>query len=63
MTTDKIAQLVISAIVVIGFGLVIVGWLVWPPQSQGNSNLLSGLTGALCAGYVQVVNYWFRNPT
>jgi hypothetical protein len=63
MSTDKLAQVIISAIVVLGFGGVLVAWMIWPPQAAASSNLLSGLTGALGAGYIQVINFWFGAST
>jgi hypothetical protein len=31
--------------------------MAFPPRAD--SDLLAGLTGALAAGYLQVINYWF----
>jgi hypothetical protein len=59
MSTDKLAQVIISAIVVLGFGGVLVAWMIWPPQTKESIGLLSGLTGALGTGYVTVINFWF----
>jgi hypothetical protein len=59
MTTDKIAQIIISAIVVLGFGGVLVAWMVAPPHTGEGSNMLTALTTALGTGYLQVINYWF----
>lgn len=54
MTPRDIAILILSAIIVFGFlGGVIVAWMVFPPAEQ--SNMLSSLTGALGAGYLQVI--------
>ncbi len=58
MTSDKVALLILSAIIVFGFGGVLVVWMFYPPQ--GDSNLFAGLTGALAAGYLQVIGYWFN---
>ncbi len=60
MTTRDIAILILSAIIVFGFGGVLVAWMVFPPAEQ--SNMLSALTGSLGAGYLQVINYWFSKP-
>jgi hypothetical protein len=57
MESDKIAMLVLSGIVVLGFGSVLIAWMIFPPQS--NSNLLSAMVGSLAAGYMQVISYWF----
>jgi VIT1/CCC1 family predicted Fe2+/Mn2+ transporter len=59
MSADRLAILILSAIVVLGFGGVLIAWMVFPPKTD--SNLLSALTGALAAGYLQVINYWFRS--
>ena len=59
MSTDKLAILIMSAIIVLGFGGVLIAWMVYPPRAD--STLLAGLTGALAAGYLQVINYWFRS--
>lgn len=55
---DKTAILIISAIVIFGFGGVLLAWMVIPPK--GNANVLSLMTGALCSGYGTVLGYWFR---
>jgi len=39
---------------------LLIAWMVFPPAEQ--SNMLSALTGALGAGYLQVINYWFSKP-
>jgi hypothetical protein len=57
VTSEKLTMLIISAIVVIGFGGVLLAWMAFPPRAD--SDLLAGLTGALAAGYLQVINYWF----
>lgn len=60
MSPDKIPMLVISAIVVLGFGGVLIAWMIFPPKES--SNLLTALVTALGAGYLQVINYWFTKP-
>lgn len=61
MTTDKTAQIVISAVVVLGFGGIVIAWILFPPH-QDQSNVLSVFAGALAAGYGQVISYWFSQP-
>jgi hypothetical protein len=62
MSTNEIARLVLSVVIVFGFGGVLIAWMIWPPNEH--SNVLSALVGALGAGYIQVINYWFtRAPT
>jgi hypothetical protein len=58
MNTDSLVLLILSAIIVLGFGSVVLLWGFFPPQ--GNANVLSVLTGALAAGYVQVIAHWFK---
>jgi hypothetical protein len=53
----EIAMLVISAIVVLGFGGVLVAWMMFPPKE--NTVILASLTTALGTGYLQVLNYYF----
>lgn len=57
--TNQIAMLVISGLVVLGFGGVLIGWMFHPPAADG-SNMLSAMIGALAGGYLQVINYWFK---
>lgn len=57
MSADKLAVLIISAIVILGFGGVVISWMIYPPKTD---NLLAALIGALTSGYGQVIFYWFR---
>lgn len=57
MTPLQIARVILSAIVVLGFGGVLIAWMVWPPTAH--SDVLSALVGALAAGYGQVISSWF----
>jgi hypothetical protein len=57
-TQDKTATLILSGIVVFGFGFVLMLWMIWPPIKH--SDVLSALVGALAAGYLQVINFWFQ---
>lgn len=59
MTTDKTAQIVISAIVVCSFTGITIGWILKPPAVE-NSQTLSLLTGAMAAAFGQVINYWLN---
>ena len=61
MDGDKIAMLVLTVFVVFGFGMVLVAWMIWPPATH--SDVLSALVGALAAGYLQVIGYWFTKKT
>jgi hypothetical protein len=53
------AQILLSVIVIAGFGLLLAAWLVWPPGQQ--SAILASLTGAMAAAFGQVVAFWFQN--
>ncbi len=59
MTTEKLTMLVISGLVVLGFGCVLVGWM-WLHSVDDKVTPL--LIGALTGGYLQVINYWFTKP-
>lgn len=63
MTPQDITRLTISVIIIFGFGGVLVAWMIFPPGNGVNSNLLSGLTGALASGYVQVISYYFQKSS
>ncbi len=51
------ARLIITAIVVLGFGGVLIAWIIYPPHET--SNLMSALVSTVGAGYLLVLNYWF----
>lgn len=59
MSPQTITRLVISAIVVIGFGSVVIVFLQLPAVPNAQSNLVSMLLGALVSGYLQVIHFWF----
>jgi hypothetical protein len=50
--------LILSAIIVFGFGMVVVGWFVYPPKVE--STMFGTLLGTLGSGYLIVLNYWFN---
>lgn len=58
MNPTDVTRLVLSAIVTLGFGGVIIGWLMYPPHTD-QTTILASLTTALGAGYLQVLSYWF----
>jgi hypothetical protein len=58
MKDDKTVVLIISAIVILGFGGVLIGWMLFPP-SKDASPLLAALTTALGTGYLRVIEYYF----
>lgn len=57
MTSKEIARLVISAIVVFGFGGVLIAWMIYPPKES--TTIIAALATALGTGYLQVINYYF----
>jgi CHASE2 domain-containing sensor protein len=57
-STNQTAMLIISAIVILGFGGVVIAWLMNPPAAD-QSNILAGMMGVLGSGYMLVMNYWF----
>lgn len=57
MSTEKMTMLIISGIVVLGFGGVLLAWM-WAPHAA-DDKVIPLLIGALTAGYLQVINYWF----
>lgn len=59
MSTDKLTMLILSAIVTLGFGGVLIAWMVYPPHD--NSTILAALTTALGTGYLRVIDYWFTS--
>jgi hypothetical protein len=61
VSTQTIARLVISAIVVIGFGSIVIAFLQLPAVPNAQSNFVSMLIGALISGYLQVIHYWFTS--
>lgn len=61
MTPIETSRVILSSIVVLGFGGVLIAWMIWPPTAH--SDVLSALVGALGAGYLQVLNYWFTKAS
>lgn len=54
----ELARLILSGIIVLGFGAVILGWMYSPPPAA-NSNTLTALSTSLGAGYLIVLNWYF----
>lgn len=50
--------LTLSALIVIGFGSVVVAWFIFPPKTE--STMFGTLLGTLGSGYLIVLNYWFN---
>lgn len=63
MNAETTARMIITAIVVLGFGGVLIAWIIWPPTEGTNSTILAGLAGVLGSGYLLVLNYWFGKTT
>lgn len=58
MSTELIARLAISALVIVGFGGVLIAWMIWPPKQD--STMLASMVGALVSGYALVLTSWFK---
>ncbi len=63
MNPQEIARLALSVVVVMGFGVVLLGWMIWTPTETSSVGVLAGLTGSLGTGYVQVLSYWFSKAS
>lgn len=63
MTAPDITRLALSAMITLGFGGVIIAWMIFPPTEGTATTLLAGLTGSLGTGYIQVLNFWFGKPS
>lgn len=61
MSPEMTARVIITAIVVLGFGGVLIAWIIWPPAAH--SDILSGLAGVLGSGHLLVLNHWFGKTT
>lgn len=62
MNPETLARVIITAIVVLGFGGVLIAWIVNPPVEAGNSTILAGMVGVLGSGYLNVLTWWFSKP-
>ncbi|MCK1742201.1 hypothetical protein IVA80_15355 [Bradyrhizobium sp. 139] len=60
MQNNDLPILILSALIIIGFGLIFLAWMIWPPAA--NSNVMSMMVGAIVSGYGQVIGYWFYRP-
>ena len=56
--SERTTMIILSAVIILGFGGVLIMWFVWPPDEKDRT-ILAALATALCTGYLQVVNYWF----
>lgn len=59
MSPQTITRLVISAIVVLGFGGVVIVFIMMPSAASAQSNIVSMLLGGMLGGYSSVIKYWF----
>ncbi len=57
MGTELLARLILSGIIVLGFGGVVSAYIIWPPPER--SELLTVLLTSLGLGYTTVILYWF----
>ena len=58
MGTDRIFQLIVAAIVVLGYGGVLIGYMLWGPSEANRA--LDALLGALSSGYLIVLTGLFK---
>lgn len=61
MQTDNIGAIIISVIATVAFAGVLLIWVMKPPSV--NSDVLNVLVGALSAGYLQTLAYWFGSSS
>jgi hypothetical protein len=58
MQANQTAILILSAVIVLGFGGVAIAWMVALPHTE-NRDIIMLIVGALATGYGQVIGYWF----
>ena len=56
MTPETLSRLILSGIVVLGFGGVMSAYIIWPPQENA---LIAAMIGVLGSGYLNVLGWWF----
>ena len=61
MDSERLGALLVSLIATCAFGAVLFFWVIRPPSV--NSDVLNVLVGALSAGYIQTLNYWFGSSS
>jgi hypothetical protein len=59
MSADTIIKLILSAIIILGFGGVLIVYMMLPTTAAAQSNVAAVLLGALSGGYGTVIHYWF----
>jgi sugar phosphate permease len=60
MNTETLARLILSGIVVLGFGGVMSVYIIWPPAEN---TLIAAMIGVLGSGYLLVLNWWFSKSS
>ncbi len=56
MSIETLARLILSAIIVLGFGSVLSAYIIWPPDKN---ELVASMLTVLGVGYTTVIYYWF----
>lgn len=57
----SLGAVIISVIATLAFVAVLILWVLKPPSVS--SDVLNVLVGALAAGYLQTLNYWFGSSS
>lgn len=61
MTEERLGAIIVSVVATLTFAAVLAFWLLRPPGSP--SETLNVLVGALTAGYLQTINFWFGSSS
>jgi hypothetical protein len=61
MKPENIGAIIVSIIATVAFVAVLILWALKPPSVS--SDVLSVLVGALAAGYIQTLNFWFGSSS
>lgn len=57
MTTDQIVKLAIACLIVLGYGTVLIVYMIWGPVEANRA--VDALIGGLSAGYLMVLQNMF----
>jgi hypothetical protein len=58
MSTELIFKLAIAALIVVGYGVVLIVYIIWGPELPNRA--LDALLGGLSSGYLLVLNGLFN---
>jgi hypothetical protein len=61
MTTEQIVKLSIAGLIILGYGVVLVTYMVWGPVEPNRA--LDALIGGLSSGYLLVLQNLFGSKT